>query len=261
MTHPTETARSRAGGVLAVAYGLAAYAAFVVVFLYAIAFVADAWFVLKTIDRGGWGDGRLTAPAVLVDVGLLLLFAVQHSVMARAGFKRWWTRVVPAAVERSTYVAASSLCLAALFTFWFPITPALWHVTGQPWRGLLVAISLAGWGIAFVSTFLINHFDLFGLRQVFVRLRNMEPPEHAFATPAFYRIVRHPLYVGFLIAFWVTPTMTLGHLIFAVATTGYILVAVQLEERDLIGAYGTQYREYRRRVPMLVPGYPRRKTI
>lgn len=248
------TQRSHLAGVFAFAYGAAAYVLFVVVFLYAIAFVADAPFVPKTIDSGGLGDGSFTAAAVLVDVGLLLLFAVQHSVMARPAFKRWWTRYVPVSVERSTYVVAASVCLAALLAFWWPITATLWDVTAQPWRALLVALSMAGWALALVSTFLINHFDLFGLRQVFLRLRERQPSENAFATPAFYRIVRHPLYLGFLVAFWVTPRMTAGHLLFAAATTGYILVAIQLEERDLVGTFGHEYREYRRRVPMLIPG-------
>jgi methanethiol S-methyltransferase len=254
MTTPVTPSHSRSAGVLSFAYGLAAYGFFVVVFLYAIAFVTNFWLVPKTIDRGGWGDGRFTAVAVLVDVGLLLLFAVQHSVMARPGFKRWWTRYIPTAVERSTYVVAASLCLAVLYAFWWPITTTLWNVTAQPWRGLLVAVGLAGWGIAFTSTLLIDHFDLFGLRQVLTRLRDKPPTQHAFTTPAFYRIVRHPLYFGFLMAFWFTPTMTVGHLLFAIATTGYILVAIQLEERDLIGVFGEQYRDYRSRVPMLVPG-------
>lgn len=141
--------------------------------------------------------------------------------------------------------------------FWFPITAALWDVTAQPWRGLLVAVSLAGWVIVLVSTFLINHFDLFGLRQVYARLREMPPHNYAFVTPVFYRFVRHPIYLGFVVAFWATPTMTVGHLLFAVATTGYILVAIQLEERDLVRTYGQQYLEYRTRVGMLVPGVRR----
>ena len=254
MTKPVTPSHSRSAGVLSFAYGLAAYGLFVVVFLYAIAFVTNFWLVPKTIDRGGWGDGRFTAVALLVDVALLMLFAVQHSAMARPGFKRWWTRYVPTAVERSTYVVAASVCLAVLFAFWFPITATLWNVTAQPWRGLLVAVGLAGWAIVLISTLLIDHFDLFGMRQVLNRLRNREPQQHAFTTPAFYRLVRHPLYFGFLVAFWVTPTMTVGHLLFAVATTGYILVAIQLEERDLVDVFGQQYRDYRSRVPMLIPG-------
>jgi methanethiol S-methyltransferase len=255
LTHVTPSAsHSRSAGVLSFAYGIAAYALFVVAFLYAIAFVTNFELVPKTIDRGGWGDGSFTAVAVIVDVALLMLFAVQHSVMARPAFKRWWTRYVPTPIERSTYVVASSLCLVALYAFWFPITATLWNVAAQPWRALIIALGLAGWGIVFASTLLIDHFDLTGLRQVMNRLRNREPQQHAFVTPAFYRIVRHPLYFGFLVAFWFTPTMTVGHVLFAVATTGYILVAVQLEERDLMGVFGEQYRDYRSRVPMLIPG-------
>ncbi len=249
--------RSRIAGMLAFAYGLAAYAFFVVLFLYAIAFVADVPFVPKTIDRGGWGDGSFTTAAVLIDVGLLTLFAVQHSAMARAGFKRWLTRYLPHSIERSTYVLAATVCLAVLILLWWPITATLWDVTAQPWRVLLVALSLAGWGIALTSTFLINHFDLFGLRQVLMRLQDREPQPYSFVTPAFYRFIRHPLYFGFLVAFWVTPRMTAGHLLFAAATTGYILLAIQLEERDLVRTFGQQYRDYRARVPMLVPGVRR----
>jgi protein-S-isoprenylcysteine O-methyltransferase Ste14 len=253
MTASATSARSRTAGVFTLAYGLVVYALFLGSFLYAIGFVADAWFLPKTIDRGGLGDGEFTTVALLVDVGLLLLFAVPHSVMARTGFKRWLTTHVPQAVERSTYVLVASLCLAALMAFWYPINPTLWHVSAQPWRAVLVAGSLAGWGIVLASTVLIDHFELFGLRQVLMRLREQQPSHHAFVTPALYRIVRHPLYLGFVIAFWVTPTMTVGHLLFAVATTGYILIAVQFEERDLIHTFGQQYRDYRARVPMLVP--------
>jgi protein-S-isoprenylcysteine O-methyltransferase Ste14 len=253
MTTSPTAAGSRTARVCTFAYGLVVYTFFLAVFIYAVGFVADAWFLPKTIDRGGAGDGALTTEAMLVDIGLLLLFAVPHSVMARTGFKRWLTTHVPQTVERSTYVLVASLCLAALMTFWYPITPTLWDVTAQPWRGVLVAVSLAGWGIALTSTFLIDHFELFGLRQVLMRLREQQPSQHAFVTPALYRIVRHPLYLGFMIAFWVTPTMTAGHLLFAVGTTGYTLIAVQFEERDLIRAFGQQYRDYRARVPMIVP--------
>ena len=261
MTKPATTSGSRAAGVIALAYGLVAYVLFVVVLLYLIGFVANADFTVaglhivpKSIDRGGLGDGSLTAVAVLVDVALLLLFAVQHSVMARAGFKRWWTKIVPPAVERSTYVLLSSVCLVVLFAFWWPLTATLWDVAMQPWRGILVALSLSGWAIALVSTLLIDHFDLFGVRQVLARARDRQAPKHSFTTPALYRIVRHPLYLGFLVAFWVTPTMTVGHLIFAAAITGYVVIAIQLEERDLIRVFGQQYLDYRSRVPMLVPG-------
>jgi methanethiol S-methyltransferase len=254
-------AGSSAGGVLIAAYGVAAYLMFLVVFLYLIGFVADADFwvggvhiVGKSVDRGGIGDGSLTVAALVIDVALLALFAVQHSVMARAAFKDWWTRIVPPSAERSTYVLASNICLVVLVAAWHPITDDVWRVSAQPWRTLLTALALAGWAIALLSTLLIDHFDLFGVRQVFARLRGRQLTEHEFATPFFYRVVRHPLYLGFLIAFWATPRMTVGHLLFALATTGYILLAVRLEERDLIRVFGQQYRDYRRRVPLLIPG-------
>jgi methanethiol S-methyltransferase len=253
-------AGNSAGGALTAAYGVAAYALFVLVFLYMIGFVIDADFLVggvhvvgKSIDRGGVGSGTLTAAAVVIDVALLALFAVQHSVMARAAFKRQWTRIVPPSAERSTYVLATNLCLIVLIAGWHPIADDSWRVTAQPWRALLIAAALVGWATVFLSTFLIDHFDLFGLRQVFARLRGRLPAEHKFTTPLLYRAIRHPLYLGFLIAFWVTPRMTVGHLIFALATTGYILLAVRFEERDLISAFGQQYLDYRRRVPMLIP--------
>jgi methanethiol S-methyltransferase len=243
------------------AYGVVVYVMFLLTFLYLIGFVTDADFMVggmhlvgKSIDRGGLGDGTLTVTAVIVDLLLLTLFAIQHSVMARAGFKRWWTRIVPPSAERSTYVLASNICLIVLVAAWYPITQDIWRVTAQPWRTVLTAIALVGWTIVLLSTFLIDHFDLFGLRQVYARLRGRRPAEHTFTTPFFYRVVRHPLYLGFLLAFWVTPRMTLGHLLFAVGTTGYILLAVRFEERDLSRVFGEQYRDYRRRVPMLIPG-------
>jgi methanethiol S-methyltransferase len=254
-------AGSSAGGVLIAAYGIAVYLMFLLTFLYLIGFVVDADFMVgnvhivgKTIDRGGLGDGSLTVTAVIIDTALLGLFAVQHSVMARQGFKRVWTRIVPPSAERSTYVLASNACLIVLVAAWYPITHDVWRVTAHPWGAFLTVISLVGWAIALLSTLLIDHFDLFGLRQVFARLRGRRLAEHEFATPLFYRVVRHPLYLGFLIAFWATPRMTLGHLLFAVATTGYILVAVQFEEHDLTRAFGEEYSDYRRRVPMLIPG-------
>jgi protein-S-isoprenylcysteine O-methyltransferase Ste14 len=257
----SQPAGSFAGGVLIAAYGIFAYVLFLLTFLYLIGFVADADFMIsnvhvvgKTLDRGGLGDGTLTVTAVVVDVALLALFAVQHSIMARTGFKRWWTRIVPASAERSTYVLASNGCLIALFAGWFPITHDVWRVAAQPARALLTVTGLVGWAVALLSTVLVDHFDLFGLRQVFARIRRRQLVEHQFTTPLFYRAVRHPLYLGFLIAFWVTPRMTLGHLLFATVTTGYILVAVRFEERDLIRVFGEEYRDYRRRVPMLIPG-------
>lgn len=257
----TRPAGSTAGGVLVAAYGVATYLLFQVVFLYLIGFVTDADFwvgsvhvVGKSIDRGGVGDGTLTVAAVVIDAALLALFAVQHSVMARATFKRWWTRIVPPSAERSTYVLAATVCLVVLLVVWRPITDDVWKVSAQPWRALLTALGLVGWAIVLLSTFLIDHSDLFGLRQVFARLRGRQLVEHKFATPFFYRAVRHPIYFGFLMAFWATPRMTLGHLLFAAMTTGYILLAVRFEERDLIRAFGEQYHDYRRRVPMLIPG-------
>ena len=238
-----------AGAVLTAAYGMAAYVIFLVAFLYLIGFVADAdltagsvHIVDKSVDRGGIGNGTLTVAAVVVDAALLALFGLQHSVMARPAFKRWWTRVVPPSAERSTYVLAASICLLVLFAAWRPITADVWRVTAQPWRALLIAAALAGWAIVLLSTFLIDHFDLFGLRQVFARLRGRRPSaEHKFATPSLYRAVRHPIYLGFLIAFWFTPAMTLGHLLFAAALTGYIVLAVRFEERDLTRLFGEQY--------------------
>jgi methanethiol S-methyltransferase len=257
----SQPAGSSAGGVLIAAYGLAAYVIFLVAFLYLIGFVADAdltagsvHIVDKSVDRGGIGNGTLTVAAVVVDAALFALFAVQHSVMARPAFKRWWTHVVPPSAERSTYVLAASICLLVLFAAWRPITGDVWRVAAQPWRASLTVVSLAGWVIVLLSTFLIDHFDLFGLRQTFARLRRRRSAEHEFATPILYRAVRHPIYLGFLIAFWFTPAMTLGHLLFAAAMTGYILLAVRFEERDLIRVFGEQYRDYRRRVPMLIPG-------
>ncbi len=241
--------------VLALVYAAACYAVFLATFLYAIAFVAGLG-VPKHIDNGP-ATPLLTALAI--DVALLLLFAVQHSGMARPGFKRWWARFVPAPIERSTFVLASSLVLALLFWQWRPLPQTVWDVGDGPARMALYGVSAGGWLLLLYSTFLINHFDLFGLRQAWFHARGRRPDMHTpFVTRAFYRIVRHPLMLGFLIAFWVAPTMSLGHLLFALATTGYILVAVRfLEERDLVAQYGDTYRDYQRRVPMLLP-WPRR---
>ena len=251
---------SSAGGALIAAYGVTVYLMFLFTFLYLIGFVVDADFmvgnvhiVAKSVDRGGLGDGTLTLTAVVIDLALLGLFAVQHSVMARQSFKRLWTRIVAPSAERSTYVLASNVCLIVLILAWYPITYEVWRVAAQPWAALLTVTGLVGWAIVLLSTLLIDHLDLFGLRQVFARLRERQLPEHKFTTPLFYRAVRHPLYLGFLIAFWVTPRMTLGHLLFAAVMTGYILVAVHFEERDLIRIFGEEYHDYRRRVPMLIP--------
>jgi methanethiol S-methyltransferase len=233
---------------LILSYGLLCYAVFLAVFLYAIGFIGN-FAVPTTLDAPGEGS---FARALLVNLGLLALFAVQHSVMARPAFKRAWTRLVPESAERSTYVLFSSLALVALFAFWQPMGGMIWNVSSPGGAYTLYGLYAAGWLLLLYCTFLIDHFDLFGLRQVWLRAlgRAYTPPE--FRTPWLYRQVRHPLYVGWLMIFWATPTMTVAHLVFAVMTTAYILVAIQLEERDLIDAH-SEYAEYRRRVPMLIP--------
>jgi methanethiol S-methyltransferase len=234
--------------LLVFAYGLVSYGVFFVTYLYAAGFVGNL-FVPKSLDSAP------TAPlgtALLINVGLLGLFAVQHSVMARPWFKRALTRVVPQAAERSTYVLASSLALILLFWQWSPLGGVVWDVQHPAGRAAAYALFAFGWGLVLVTTFLINHFDLFGLRQVWLHLLGREYTPLPFATPGPYRMVRHPLYVGWFFAFWATPTMTVTHLLFAVATTAYILIAIRFEERDLIDAH-PEYAEYRRRVPMIIP--------
>jgi methanethiol S-methyltransferase len=236
-------------GLLAALYGIIAYAGFLFTILYAIGFI-EGVVVPKSIDSGAAGP---FVESLIVNTLLLGLFAVQHSVMARQGFKRWWTRLVPPSIERSTFVLFSNAVLLLLYWQWRPMPTEVWTVQNPTMALALVVISWLGWGLVFASTFMINHFELFGLSQVFARLFNKNLPPAQFRTPLLYRLIRHPLYLGFLLAFWATPSMTVGHLLFAVATTGYILIAIQLEERDLIDAFGDRYRSYRRQVAMLIP--------
>jgi methanethiol S-methyltransferase len=235
--------------ILFFAYGVFSYLIFLGTFLYAICFIGN-FGVPRTLD------GEANSPlwiGLMIDSGLLTLFAVQHSIMARKWFKDWWTRIVPRPLERSTYVLFSSLALILLFWQWRPLGGVVWSVENPFGQVALRSLFAFGWALVLFSTFLINHFDLFGLRQVWLYLLGRPYKALPFGTPALYRVVRHPLYVGWFFAFWMTPTMTVAHLLFSVATTAYILLAIQFEERDLVREHGETYENYRQSVPMLIP--------
>lgn len=259
MTTPTATMGpapvSPAGRIATLLYGVGTYVFFLLTFLYLIGWVGN-WIVPKGID-----DGVPTAPgtAIAVNVGLLAIFAVQHTIMARPAFKEVWTRFVPSHVERSTFVLFATAILAVMAWQWRPMPDLVWHVENPLGAGLLVAISLTGWGIVLVSTFLIDHFELFGLTQSVSHALGRPPVHVAFKERLFYKWVRHPLMLGFLVAFWATPAMSQGHLLFAVVTTAYVLVAVRIEEATLVHLHGDRYRDYQRRVSMLLPFGGRRE--
>ena len=237
------------GRIIAFVYGLAAYAVFLGAFLYAVGFV-EGHGVPKTIDNGPMVG---TAEALVVNLVLMSIFAIQHSVMARRQFKEWWTQYVPKSVERSTYVLLASVALILLFAQWRPMPAVVWQIGNPQFATAVVALSYVGWLTVLSSTFMINHFELFGLHQVASNLAGRGMPSMRFKTPMLYNFVRHPIYLGFIIAFWAAPTMTVGHLLFAAVTTAYIFVGIFLEEHDLTELFGDEYRRYRQRVSMIVP--------
>ena len=238
-------------------YGVFSYLAFFVTFLYLIAFIGNL-VVPKTIDSG------LTIgipQSAIIDLGLISLFAIQHTLMARPGFKRWWTTLVPEPIERSTYVLATSISLALLCWQWRPMKELIWNVDNATGKAILFAFFFFGWGLALLSSFVINHFDLFGLRQVWFYLRNQKYSTVEFQMKSLYKYIRHPLVLGIIVGSWVTPRMTMGHLLLAVTFTAYILVGIQFEEHDLVHFFGENYTNYRRRVPMLIPFTKKRKSL
>jgi protein-S-isoprenylcysteine O-methyltransferase Ste14 len=253
-------------------FGVLVYAVFFATFLYLIAFVGNlqatpllqmlpdvAALVPRSIDQGG--PQAPVALAVVIDLALVLAFGLQHSVMARTGFKAWLKRHLPSSAERSVYVLLASLMLMLMFWQWRPIDALVWHATSTIGQAIGWSVFALGFGLVLLSTFLIDHFELFGLKQVFRQLLDRAEPKPGFVTPFVYKLVRHPLYLGFILAFWSGPSMTVGHLLFAAAMSSYILVAIRLEERDLVRSLGQSYESYRQRVPMLVPGLPKAETV
>lgn len=236
--------------ILALGYGVVCYLIFFGTFLYAIGFVGNL-VVPKSIDTGP--PAASLTRALILNILLLSIFAIQHSVMARPGFKSWWTKIIPKAIERSTYVLLASLALILLFWQWRPLTDTVWNVDNIIGQYVLIALFGLGWATVLVGTFLINHFDLFGLRQVYLYAKNRDYTDTGFKEVFLYKMIRHPIMLGFIIAFWATPRMSAGHLLFAAVTTVYILVAIQIEERDTARFHGTEYDAYRKRVPMIIP--------
>ena len=235
--------------VIAFIYGVVAYVIFLAVFLYMVGFLANQW-VPRTVDNAPEAS---IGTALGINLLLVSLFGLQHTVMARPTFKRWWTQFVPQSVERSTYVMLTNVILVLLYWQWRSMPESVWLIQNSAGATVLWGIFAAGWVLVLVTTFLINHFELFGLQQIWFHLRNKTPKPHAFVTPGPYKLVRHPLYVGWLMTFWATPAMTAGHLVFALGMTVYILVAIYFEERNLLEYHGEVYAEYRQRTPMLIP--------